>query len=121
MYDELAGRLYVAVLVFVDDVLAGLTVDLVVVDPVDTADPVPRLLLAAVDVTDCPDVTVPLPLLNTGVAEPEPERVATAAEDLLDMLEDDVRTLVAAELLPMLLVREKPGLLCRPTVEAREP
>ena len=34
MYDEIAGRLYVAVLVFVDDVLAGLTVDLVVVDPV---------------------------------------------------------------------------------------
>ncbi len=121
MYDELAGRLYVAVLVFVDDVLAGLTVDLVVVDPVDTADPVPRLLLAAVDVTDCPDVTVPLPLLNTGVAEPEPERVAIALEELRRTLDDAVLTFPVAVRLPTLLVREKPGLLCRPTVEAREP
>lgn len=104
--------------------LAGLAEDLTadVEEPAETVVPVPLLLLAAVDVTVLPDVVAAeLLRLNTGVAEPDPERVATAAEDLLDMLEDDVRTLVAAELLPMLPVRENPGLLCRPTVEAREP
>lgn len=80
------------------------------------------LLLLVIPLVPEAGVALMLPvrfILDILVADPE--RVATAAEDLLDMLEDDVRTLVAAALLPILLVRENPGLLRRPTVEAREP
>lgn len=118
LYDELAGRLYVVVLAsddveIPDDVLYGVDVLLIVELPSPL-----RLLFTPV----AADVALMLPVRFTlDICVEEPERVAIALEELRRTLDDAVLTFPVAVRLPTLLVREKPGLLCRPTVEAREP